>query len=273
MKIVAFVDQSIYAGSVIDHTAWLSRHRAASVELVQVISPNELAAAHVAPMHPSVSMAVDGIRMAAKVEKLMRLGVRQLETACDTLRAAGVHDVRARMLEGNIATSMLEAATNASVVVLGKRGESADLARLPLGSHVEGLVRGSRMPVLAVSRSFRPIERMLVGVDESSSATVRALTAGLLPPAFVELLHVGDTTLAMEAALKQAEAELTAAGLSVSSNVVTGEPRIAIAERVVLERFDLLAMGGFGSSRLRSMIVGSLTSELLRACQVPVLLC
>lgn len=46
-----------------------------------------------------------------------------------------------------------------------------------------------------------------------------------------------------------------------------------IPERVVLDSIDLLVMDRFGGSRLKSMLLGSLTGELLRACQVPVLLC
>jgi len=48
---------------------------------------------------------------------------------------------------------------------------------------------------------------------------------------------------------------------------------VVIPQRVVLDDIDMLAVTAFGSSRLKSMLLGSLTSELLRACQVPVLLC
>lgn len=50
-------------------------------------------------------------------------------------------------------------------------------------------------------------------------------------------------------------------------------PHVVIPQRVVLDEIDLVAINAFGSSRLRSMLMGSLTSELLRACQVPLLLC
>ena len=63
MKIVAFVDTSLYAQSVIDHTAWLAADRGASIELVQVISPGELMTAQLAPMHPSVSIPLDSKRV------------------------------------------------------------------------------------------------------------------------------------------------------------------------------------------------------------------
>lgn len=273
MKIVAFVDTSLYAQSVIDHTAWLAADRGASIELVQVISPGELMTAQLAPMHPSVSIPLDSKRVDDEVAALKRHGERQLEAAREQLAATGLNDVRVRLVEGNIATLMQEAVADAMVAVMGKRGENADLARLQLGSHVERLVRSTSTPVLAVSRSFRPIERMLLPMDAGDSSAVAALLAGVLPRGAVELLHVGEATEPVRAALAAAGRELAGAGFSVGSQVVGGDPRLAIPERVVLERFDLLALGSFRSLRIKSLLLGSLTAELARACLVPILLC
>ena len=38
------------------------------------------------------------------------------------------------------------------------------------------------------------------------------------------------------------------------------------------ENMGLLVMGGFSHSRLRSLVLGSTTAELMRACKIPVLL-
>ena len=35
---------------------------------------------------------------------------------------------------------------------------------------------------------------------------------------------------------------------------------------------DLIVMGAYGHSRIRSLILGSTTTQVLRTCQVPVLL-
>ena len=35
---------------------------------------------------------------------------------------------------------------------------------------------------------------------------------------------------------------------------------------------DLLVMGAYGHSRVRSLIIGSTTTEMIRACKIPVLL-
>lgn len=278
MKIVALVDLSLYGYSVIDHTIWLAREQQASVELVHVVSPNELAAANFAPMHPGGAMLLepeDGLE--AKVARLTRQGRERLEQARIQLNEAGVHDVQLRLREGPTAQTMLECAATASLVIMGKRGDQADLARLALGANLERLTRGSKVPVLAVSRSFRPIRRMLAALDADAdagtAAAIDALAGGLLPPMPIELLHVGDADDAARRGIGEAAGRLAVAGYDPGISIEPGVPHVVIPQRVVLDEIDLVAINAFGSSRLRSMLMGSLTSELLRACQVPLLLC
>lgn len=276
MKIVAFVDLSLYSHSVIAHAAWLARERQASLELVNIVSPNELAASNLAPVHPAGAMLLQqNETLDAQVAELIRQGRQRLDQARKALNAAGVYDIGTRMIEGHTARSMVQAAARSSIIVMGKRGERADLARLPLGSNLERVARGTKVPVLAVSRSFRPIERILAAVDAdiSTNPMVDTLASGLLPAGPIELLHVGEATETARLSLDQAETKLTKAGFEVTSEIERGLPQVVVPQRVVLDGADLLAINAFGSSRLRSMILGSLTSELLRACQVPVLLC
>lgn len=276
MKIVAFIDLSLYAHSVIDHAVWLAREKQASVELVNVVSPNELAASNLAPIHPGGAMLLQqDYALDAKVADLARQGRERLDQGHKLLNEAGVFDVSTRLVEGHTSRTMVQAASAASIIIMGKRGEQADLARLPLGSNLERLARGSKVPVLAVSRSFRPIKRMLAALDAETSGppAVDALASGILPTGSLELLHVGDSTETALQTLQQAETKLRDAGFEVRSRIEPGVAQTVVPERVVLDEIDLLAVSAFGSSRLRSMILGSLSSELLRACQVPVLLC
>lgn len=275
MKIVAFIDLSLYAHSVIDHTVWLAREKQASVELVNIVSPNELAASNLAPVHPGGAMLLhQDDTLDAKVAELARQGRERLDQARRLLNEAGVYDVSTRLLEGHISRTMVHAASPASIIIMGKRGEQADLARLPLGSNLERLARGSKVPVLAVSRSFRPIKRMMVAVEgESAAPAVNTLASGIVPNYPLDLLHVGDRTDIALQTLEQAETKLRDAGFEVKTRIEPGVAQTVVPERVVLDEIDLLAVSAFGSSRLRSMILGSLTSEFLRACQVPVLLC
>jgi len=62
------------------------------------------------------------------------------------------------------------------------------------------------------------------------------------------------------------------AGLDVAIRREAGDPAEVIAERVRDAEFDLLVMGAYGHSRIRTLIIGSTTTALIRSCKVPVLL-
>ncbi|MFT5837326.1 MAG: nucleotide-binding universal stress UspA family protein [Candidatus Azotimanducaceae bacterium] len=53
--------------------------------------------------------------------------------------------------------------------------------------------------------------------------------------------------------------------------MLTGEVETAIADYVKHAHMDLLILGAYGHSRIRELLIGSTTTDLLRRCHVPVL--
>ncbi len=49
-----------------------------------------------------------------------------------------------------------------------------------------------------------------------------------------------------------------------------GEPEKVIAGTVEQEQIDLLVMGAYGHSRIRSLVIGSTTTAMIRSCLVPI---
>jgi nucleotide-binding universal stress UspA family protein len=276
MRILALVDTSLYGRSVIDYASWAAATANATLQVLHVISPNELLASRM-PAHPGGAVILSGEMTYDEdlAELRTKAGVLLAE-ARTTLMSRGLTDVHTRIEEGNVLELATEAAAKADLVIMGKRGEHADLARLPLGSNVERIVRACSSPVLAVSRAYRPVRRGLLAFeqdDEASAAAVEALaTSNLLPPMPLLLLHVGKHDEQIHTALTKAAERLRHAGFDVNTEIVDGEPERVIPERVVLDNSDIVIMGAFGRSQLKSLIFGSLTHEIMRACQTPVLL-
>ena len=73
-----------------------------------------------------------------------------------------------------------------------------------------------------------------------------------------------------ERRLVTATARLEAGGLSVRADILPGEPDKVIARTVEQERIDLLVMGAYGHSRIRSLVIGSTTTAMIRSCLVPI---
>ncbi|MCV0352696.1 MAG: universal stress protein [Nitratireductor sp.] len=280
-KITAFIDGSIYSQSVCQHAAWIAGRLDASVELLHLLGRHETGSA---PSDLSGNIALGARSSLLKElseldEQRARLAMKRgraiLEDGEAAVRAAGVEAVSGRLRHGDVVDTVAEVEADSDLLVIGKRGEAADFAKLHLGSNLERVVRASHKPVFVAARAFKPIEKVLVAYDGGASS-IKAVDAISRSPLFAELtvklLMVGTDNTEARNRLAEAEAVLRGAGVAVQGEVVAGQPETVISERVESENFGLLVMGAYGHSRIRSLIIGSTTTEMLRSCKIPVML-
>jgi nucleotide-binding universal stress UspA family protein len=115
----------------------------------------------------------------------------------------------------------------------------------------------------------------LIAFDGGASAT-KAVGHVASSPLFRELecylVMVGADTSESRNKLNHAAAQLGKSGLAAHVSPETGTPEAAIAAKVERGAIDLLVMGAYGHSRIRSLIIGSTTTEMIRSCKIPVIL-
>ncbi len=279
-RIIALVDGSLYSHSVCDHAAWISGRTGAPVEVLHVLGRREVVET------TDLSGAIRLGARTALLEELAALDEQRskliahrgraiLDDARDRLVADGVDEITTRLRHGDLIETVAEQEAEAAMIVIGKRGEAADFAKLHLGSNLERIVRASQKPVLVAARAFKPIEKVLIAYDGSASA-MRAvdhiarnrLYAGLA----VTLVTVAADTPTARKSLNDAAAMLKAAGIDAATEVRSGQPDAALGKMVDEDGFNLLVMGAYGHSRIRSLIIGSTTTAMVRSCKVPVVL-
>lgn len=281
LKTIALIDGSIYSQSVCDAAAWASLRVGASVEVMHVLGRRD-GAADGADLSGNIGLGARTALLeelaeldAQKAKLAQKRGRALLEEARDRLGKDGVEDVTMQLRYGDLAETVQEFDLDAHLIVVGKRGEAADFAKLHLGSNLERVVRTSHRPVLVASRAFKPINRVLVAFDggESSIKALDHMTrSGLFTELPVELLMVGQDTKSHRGQLDAAVEQLGDAGFDVTSDIQPGQPDKVIAERVERGDIDLLVMGAYGHSRIRTMIIGSTTTEMIRSCMIPIML-
>lgn len=280
-KLIAFVDGSVYSESVCDHTAWIAQGTGYSVELLHVLGRREVSSA---PSNLSGNITL-GARTALleelssldeqRAKLAQKYGRAILDDAKARIEAAGVDGVSAKLRIGDIVDTVTEFEADAEMVVVGKRGEAADFAKLHLGSNLERIVRAGQKPVFVASRGFKPIERFLIAYDggASSMKAVDYVARGKLFAGLqCRLLTVGPDTAETRKRLDDARAILEDGGYSVEASVMQGQPETVIAHAVESEAIDLLVMGAYGHSRVRSLIIGSTTTGMVRSCKIPIAL-
>lgn len=278
--ILACVDASSYADSVCDYSAWASRRLQMPVELLHVVQRADAVSAR-GDLSGAIGLGVKTTLMeelveleaaAAKLE--VERGRALLAQGQKRLREGGAFDVRALHRHGGIVETILEREENAHVVVIGKRGASHEFAADHIGSKIERVVRASSRPVFVASRKFTEPRNVVFAYDRSPPAE-RALARLEASPGYAGLpVHIVMADADNEAhrrALEEAAARLRDSR-EVTTTLERGKPEAVIASIVEQTPGAMLVMGAYGHSPIRTLIVGSTTTEMIRTVRAPVLL-
>lgn len=280
-KIIALIDGSIYSQSVCDSAAWVAQRTSRPVEVLHVLGRREVSSG---PVDLSGNLLIDErdtllLELANLDEQKAKLAHKRgrliLDQAIARLKAAGVTEISSKLRNGDLIETVREFEAGADLIVIGKRGEAADFAKLHLGSNLERIARAAHKPVLVASRAFKPVERILIAFDGGASVTkaISHITHGSLFDGLpIHLLMAGTSTPETQKQLDQAAGLLRNAGYEVEIEMVPGEADAVIAQKVESAGIDLLVMGAYGHSKLRNLIIGSTTTEMIRSCKIPILL-
>jgi len=200
-----------------------------------------------------------------------------LEEAKHFFEVEGIQNINLIHKMGFLVDSFHEFEAQADLIILGKRGETAEFASGHLGTNLERIVRASHKPCLVTSRQFKPIERLLFAYDGSPSSQkmLRFLTES---PAF-QGLELDIVTVAKNAddqtaiaQLEDAKHQVQTAGFEPVCCLIEGNPEAAIAQYAEENNISLLLMGAYGHNRIRHLVIGSTTAQILRSSHIPVLL-
>jgi nucleotide-binding universal stress UspA family protein len=278
--LIALVDASAYAESVCHHAAWIAGRNDWKVKLYHVMGRRD------AVEKQDLSGAIRLGARSALLEQLSELDATRAKLAHEHGRAI-LEDAKAiitkgaditvetRLRQGDLVETVTDKEETGDMIVIGKRGEAAGLAMEHLGSNLERIVRASHRPVFIANRAFKPITSVLVAFDGGASS-LKAIDYIARSPMFaglsVTLVFAGKETPAIQKSLSDATATLKAGGFDAKTVTESGEPEKVLAQITSNGEHELLVMGAYGHSRVRSFIIGSTTTEMLRSCKVPVLI-
>lgn len=280
-KVMACVDQSPYADHVADCAAWASARLGAPLELLHVID-----------RHPEISKSTDhsgALGMDAQEKLLDQLSAEDHDQArrareagrlfLNRLRGrameAGASEVDVRQRYGSLQETLVEQEEGVRLIVLGRRGESAQATQRDLGRHVERIVRGLHKPILTVTDGFVPPTSVVIAFD-GDTVTRRGVELVAASPLFrglpIHVLMTGKANAEAPKHMEWARRTLHAAGFEVVTAIEPGDTESTIARYIAAQAIGLLVMGSYGHSVLHSLVFGSKTTDMLRASRIPTLL-
>lgn len=278
--VLTCIDASGYAESVCDLAAWASKRLAMPVELLHVVQRSDAVAARsdrsgAIGLGVKSSLMEELVKMEAAETKLKVERGRVLLAAAEArLRENGVADVHTVHRHGGIIETILEREDGARVVIIGKRGDSHEFAQGHIGSNIERVVRASTKPVLIASREYTQPQHIVFAYDASPAAERalgRLVESTLFTGLPVHIVMADTDNEAHRRALNSAAARL-GEEREVTTTLEPGKPEALIAASVERTPGAMLVMGAYGHSPIRTLIVGSTTTTMIRTVHVPVLL-
>ncbi len=179
---------------------------------------------------------------------------------------------------GHPAQVLTEVQARTELVVLGRQGEHSKDAPDITGSTMERYIRRASRPCLVTPAAFRPIRKILVGIDGSPSASralheavelANALHAPLVILAVAE--REGDLPIAQKNSL---EAHSLARAHECAAAVLStiGPPATCILDKANEMACDLIVLGSHGHGWIYDRLIGSAAAHVVSRGQMPVML-
>lgn len=281
-KIIACIDGSHYADSVCVASLWASIRTTHEISLLHVIVPhcdieakgNLSGSIGLGARSGLLKELTEMDEARGKIE--LKKGQIMLDHAKEELALKGVSEVEILHRHGSLVETIAEMENEIAVVIMGKRGEHADLAPNHLGSNLERVARAIHKPILVVNEQFKQVNSFLIAYDGSATsqkALEYVINNPLLKGLKCYLVKVAQETEATKSTLKQAEEKLKSASFEVHAKLIQGDSvNEAVSGYIKDNAIDLLVIGAYGHSKIRSMILGSTTTSLIKESNIPVLL-
>lgn len=283
-RILLCTDGSIFSQSSYQYAAWFSTKLEATVDVLYVSDTRDKTVAKAKNLSGSIGIDASNALLNQLVElerEKAKLNHQQakliLENANQVLSSYGVKAVKLIHETGFLVDCLHEFEAETDLIILGKRGETAEFASGHLGANLERIVRASHKPCLITSRQYQPIERLLLAYDDSASC--QKILEFLRDSKVFNGLELHIITVAKSTEdqtardrINQAKQQAISAGFQPVCCLIEGNPEVAIAKYKQENNIDLLMIGAYGHSRIRHLVIGSTTTQILRSSHIPVLI-
>ena len=270
------IDSSDTSLIAVDYAIDLSRSFNSEIEGISIIDIKKLAGPFMRDLGTSIGGMVPYGDFQQNLRKFMedtaRAALDELEGKCNS---AAIPCTRT-MKEGVVSREIVESAKRCDMIAMGMSGEHAFWRDAFLGSNLESVVRQTHKPVLVTPEKYKKITKILIAYDASSFST-KALTAGAdiakemkLP---LTVVTVSDDKKAGEDILSQVDENLKDFKITYDKVLKDGETVSVILDFCKEGSYDLLVMGAYGHSKIRELILGNTTVQIIRKVNCAALLC
>lgn len=280
-KILACINGYPPSETVVDYGAWLSKSLGSKLKLFHTLDQqyheNEGDLSGSIGLGAREEMLKEMVEIEHQQNKLLQQKAKLiLEAAKIKALGLGAKEPELCLRKGKLVENAVELKDEIAVAVIGKYGQRHQSGedRQAVGHKVESLVRSLRKPILMVSEKFQEPKSLCLAYDGSEGAmkTLEFLLNYKGSGMDIHIVYAGSPKEQMENSLQAAKKRLEERGFSAKTFILDGEPHVALPGHMDKNGIDILAMGAFGHNWLHDLVMGSLTSKMIRQTRRPLLL-
>ena len=269
------VDGSPGGNTARDYAIDLARRLDARLEAVHVVDSRMLEFPVVAPQAGVIGWnpaAVNGLQQALRAR-----GEALLAETSAIAEKAGIH-ITTAIEFGHPAQVFADIQSRTELVILGRQGEHSKTAPDITGSTMERFIRRADRPCLVTPAAFKPVGKILVGVDGSPSAgralreAIELANALKIPLVILSVAETESDLPRAQQANLEAHSIVRAHNCAAAALVAVGPPATCLMQKAGETECDLVVLGSHGHGWIYDKLIGSVAAHVVSSGQLPVLL-
>ena len=270
-RILVALSGTPFTPCAVRHAVDLARAHGAELTGVTIVDIDRLEDVGPIPMGGGAAAhALTEQRLAVTREHIEEQ-IAAFETAC---REAGmIHGVvRER---GDPMEKLLDLWRYHDLTVFGLRGLFDYGVLNEPGARIGKLLARGVRPILAVSKEYKPVRRVLVAYDgsmESAKAMKRFVQMHLWPDVDLTIVCCGFDEDEAAELLENAGVYCRGHGLEATCLRLPGDPKESLLEHVRASEADLVVMGSTSRSRIMELLLGETVAHAMQEAEVPLFL-
>lgn len=274
-NVIAFIDRTESMVPVCDHASWAASKLRTPLELFHVVTQPDAAPRHhdeADAARPATTSNDPTATTPPPSFHVPNQNRQALEQAKMRAQAAGVQQVNIVGVPDEWLETLIESEISTRLYVIGHSGlDEKHATPTTLSPSVDTVVRTLHRPILVCHTSFKIPESFMVAVDGSEScrkAIQKLADSPLLRDMSCMVVHVGTHRDDLDWATERFED----AGFRVDSYLLPGDTVEALSHFIGRMQPDIFAIAAYGYTGLQPGRIGKITTAMLQATSMPLLL-
>jgi nucleotide-binding universal stress UspA family protein len=271
--ILVGIDGSPISDALIKYAVWLAKSNGLTLKLLHTIEHSHQTENphHEGNLTPNIRRELlKELSEEERVESkaLMATGKTLINEAKDTVNAAGIDDVVAKLRHGTLPEAIDDLKAETALIMLGSKGISHQGIEKGLGFHLEESIRATDSPVFIAQKEYTQPKKIMFAYNGSPTSK-RALDMITQDTIYKEPLEIhivcvnSDTELANNL-IDEAQSAFSQSNNSIVTNVLSGDTIEQLTQYQKDNNIDITAMGAFSHGKLHGFFFGSFTTKMIQ---------